>query len=485
MQESTPIRPRDQLLRDSFTPAEAILFGVILIMASIVNWLGDPRSLWLLGSLLIIGCLTPLVLKTHEHTHPFFVDLLWPKFWLCSAPAWILALQFVLGLTQNPLNSVTIDNNLYHTLAPISLWRPISAVDNTAWLTTFAYCGTYLMATSLYIVPKSRAFFERLFPWLCIGAVLVGVFGYIQKGLGLTKPLFTPGTGANDFFAFFPYDGHWAAFASLWCCACIAMSLLTTRYEDNPGFINSTGPWYLTGGTLLGTTGFLVKAPLPAAVLLLTLSAMLLIVAVEFIANPKDPHHRSIATCSGLTACLSFAGGIFRIFQDQAVTDNASALRMAAIDMFKDSPVFGWGIDSYERLLPFYSNDMLLGQRSERAASDWLQLLAELGLIGFIIILFFLSAFIVRYLRDARNVRLTNHLLIGCSSVLLLALCDSPFMAPAVLFSFFVIFFSSLRWAEVSRNQVDEVDAARPRLVTPESQRRVPFYNQPYNEKEK
>lgn len=456
-------------------------------MSSIVYWIGDPRSFWLLGSLLIVGCLTPVVLKTHEHTHPFFVDLLWPKFWICAAPAGVLALQFIVGLTQNPLSTLTIGTSAFHTIDPINQWRPTSTADNSAWLTIFGLCATYLMTTALYIVPKSRSFFERIFPWLCFSSVLVGVFGYIQKGLGLTKPLFTTGTGTNDFFAFFPYDGHWAAFASLWCCACIAMALLSIRYNDSPDFINSTGPWYLTGGTLLGTSGFLVQAPLPAAILLLTLSAMLLIVAVEFLANSKDPHHKSIALCSGLAACMSFAGGIFRIFQENAFSADASSLRTAAIDMFKSSPIFGWGIDSYELLLPFYSNDMLLEQRYERAASDWLQFLAEFGLFGMILTLGFLIAFIIRYLRGAHNVRLTNHLLIGCCSVLLLAGCDTPLMSPAVFFSFFVIFFSALRWAEISRNKVDEVDAApaRPQLITPENQRRIPFFNQQYTEKEK
>jgi len=485
LEHTVQLLPRDKLLRDSFTPAETTLFVVILLTSLAVNWIGDPRSFWLLGSLLIIGSLTPVILKTHEQTHPFFVDLLWPKFWICTAPAWILALQFIIGLTQNPLGTLALGSTIYHIVEPINIWRPTSAVDTSTWLTIFGFCATYLMLTSLYIVPKSRAFFERALPCLCFGAVLLGVFGYVQKGLGLAQPLFTPGTGATDFFAFFPYDGHWAAFATLWCCACIAMALLSTRYEDSPTFIHSTGPWYLTGGALLGASGFLVEAPLPSAILLLTLSAMLLIVTVDFLASSKDIHRKPIAVTSGLAACLSFAGGIFRIFQDNAFSPDATALRSAAYNMFKDSPLFGWGFDSYGKLLPFYSNDFLLGQRSERAASDLLQLLAEFGIFGFLLVLGFLIAFIARYIRGRHNIRLTNHLLFGCSAVAVLALVDTPFMSPAVFFSFFAIFFSALRWAEVSRSKVDEVDAARPQLVTPDSQRRVPFFNKQYQEKEK
>lgn len=485
MEDSVKILPRDKLLRDNFTPAEAILFCVILIMSVMVSWIGDPRSFWLLGSLLIMGSLTPVILKTHEQTHPFFVDLLWPKFWICTAPVWALTLQFIIGLTQNPLSTLTVGKLIFHTVDPISIWRPTSAANSSTWITIFGFGAAYLMATSLYIVPKSRSFFERLLPWLCFGAVLVGVFGYIQKGLGLTQPFFTKGTGATDFFAFFPYDGHWAAFASLWCCACIAMALLSIRYDDSPAFIHSIGPWYLTGGTLLGASGFLIEALLPSAVLLLTLSVMLLIVAVDFLANSKDIHRTSIAITSGLAACLSFASGIFRVFQDNAITTDTTALRSAAYDMFLANPIFGWGIDSYGKLLPFYGDDMLLGQRSERAASDLLQFLAEFGLFGFLIVLGFFIALIVRYIRGAHNIRLTNHLLLGCGSVLLLTLCDTPFMSPAVFFSFLAIFFSALRWAELSRNKIDEVDAARPQLVTPESKRRVPFFSKQYEEKEK
>jgi hypothetical protein len=485
LENSVQLRPRDKLLRDNFTPAETLLFGVTLIMASMVYWIGDPRSFWLLGSLLILGSLTPVILKTHEQTHPFFIDLLWLKFWICTAPAWIFSLQFIIGLTQNPLGTLSVGELIFNIVQPVKIWRPSSAASSSTWLTIFGFVAIYLLTNTLYIVPKSRSYFERILPWLCFGAVLLGVFGYIQKGLGLTKPLFTSGTGANDFFAFFPYDGHWAAFATLWCCACIAMALLSTRYDDSPAFIQSIGPWYLTGGALLGASGFLVEALLPSAILLLTLSAMLLITAVDFFAHSKDIHRKPIALSSCLAACLSFAGGIVRMFQDNAYSADTIALRSAAIDMFKANPIFGWGIDSYGKLLPFYSNDMLLGQRSERAASDILQFLAEFGIFGALIAFGFLMAFILRYTLGAHNIRLTNHLLLGCGSVLVLSLCDTPFMSPAVFFSFFTIFFIALRWAELSRSKIEDVDAHRPQLVTPETKRRVPFFNKQYEEKEK
>jgi hypothetical protein len=322
-------------------------------------------------------------------------------------------------------------------------------------------------------------------PWLCLGAVAVGIFGMIQKGFGLPQPPFTSGTGQTDFFAFFPYDGHWAAFASLWLVACFSMALLNTRYENSPPFIHSISPWYVTGGVILGASGFLVDAPFASAMLLLTLSIMLLIMAIEFLAHSKDIHRKPIAICSGLAASLGFAGGIVRIFQDHAHSESNAALRQAAWQMFLDNPIFGWGIDSYEKILPFYGSDTLLGLRNERATSDALQFLAEFGIFGYLVVLAILVALIGRYFLGRHHVLLSNHLLIGCAAVILLSFVETPFMSPAVFVSFIVILFSALRWAELSRNNVDEVDASRPQLVTPESQRRLPFFNKPYEDIEK
>ena len=55
-------------------------------------------------------------------------------------------------------------------------------------------------------------------------------------------------------------------------------------------------------------------------------------------------------------------------------------------------------------------------------------------------------------------------------------------MSPAVFLSFFIIFFSALRWANLSRNRVDEVDTKQ-ELITHENLRSVPFHTEKYDEK--
>ncbi|PXA04548.1 hypothetical protein DDZ13_05060 [Coraliomargarita sinensis] len=484
MEQDTQLLPRDKLLRDTFTPAETSLFGLVLVTANVAFWLAEPRSYWLLGFFLIAAALTPVILKTHEHTHPFFVTLLWPKFWLCTAPVWLLLLQFSLGLLQDPLKTITVgDAEFIQFEMPGHVWLPISTTAETAWPTVFGFSAIYIVAIGLFLVPKSRAFFERLMPYLCLSAVLAGLVGYIQEAMNASKPFLTKGTGMEDFFGYFPYDGHWAAFAAIWTCACISMALLTTRYDDSPPFIESSGPWYLTGGTLLGVSAFLIESKWPAVILLLTYAVMMMFFGINFFSIRRDPHRKVISLFSSLVSFGIFAAAFTRMFQGNGESLVSESLKQGAWEMFRDRPIFGWGMDSYAHLLPYYGSDLLVNENYERAGNDVLQLLAEIGIIGFVFPIILVVCLIGRYLKGRHNIQLTNHFLTGLAAVIVLAFFDSPFMSPAVFYSFVTLLFIALRWADISRNRADEVDASRPQLVTPHSLRRVPFHPVQENDK--
>jgi hypothetical protein len=458
MPKDLKLHPRERLLRDPFTPAEKLLFSIILIAASVGFWFADPRSGWLLGFFLIVGCLSPFVLKTHQDSHPFIVTRLWPGFWLYTSPVWILLLQSSIGLLQDPISVITIEGDSFLTLNKASPLLPVSTGFEESWLPLLGLSSIYLVAVNLFIVPKSKVFFERLLPWLCLGSVLVCIFGYIQTALDLDAPLLTKGTGANDFFAFFPYEGHWAAFACLWTAANFGMARLKMPYRENKQFIDSIGPWYLTGGSLLGTSAFLIEAKWPATVLMLTFSLMLMLMSVAFFKSKTDPHRRALFTICGLASVLIFIAGIFKLLGDSPQSETRGYLRQAAYDMFMDRPLFGWGFDSFNQLLPFYGNDFLLSENYKRAGSDLAQILAELGLVGALCAAAIMIAILIRYFKGKADSSLTNHLLLGCGAVALLSIVDSPFMSPAVHLSFFVILFTALRWADLCQNEADQVD---------------------------
>jgi len=209
---------------------------------------------------------------------------------------------------------------------------------------------------------------------------------------------------------------------------------------------------------------------------MLTYASMMLLVCVHFFTQPRDPNHRAIGCLSGLLAAGMLTAGVTRILQAPPRPESSGHLRQAAWEMFLDRPIFGWGVDSFGPLLPFYGSDFLLTDSYERSGCDALQLLAELGIVGMIPSIALVVFFVVHYLRGRHNIQFTNHLLIGLFAIGVLAFLDSPLMSPAVFYSFFSLLFIALRWADVTRKRADEVDAPRPTLVTPQSLRRVPFF---------
>jgi hypothetical protein len=107
--------------------------------------------------------------------------------------------------------------------------------------------------------------------------------------------------------------------------------------------------------------------------------------------------------------------------------------------------------------------------------SDLLQISAEFGLFGLVLLAGSIGIYLYRLAHLGRFSLLAAVLLVGCAAVLSLACIDVPFMSPAVTISFLLMAFSALRWSELGAMSSDEIDAARPTLVTPESQRLVPF----------
>ena len=477
---------REKDLRDSFTPAEMQLCVHLLITTFVAFWFADTRSFWSLGFFIISGGISVFIIKNHEQTHPFFIDGLWRKYWLFSAPVWLLLVQHIVGLLQQPISSDTIGKSPVHTLDTINHWLPATTASGTNWITLFGFFALYLNALNLYLIPKSRAFFEKVLPYLCLIAVMVCIYGYVQQAFNVQAPIFTKGTGQRDFFSFFPYDGHWAAFAFIWASVCTSLGLLSTRYEDSPDFIYSISPWYLTGAALLGTSGLFIDARWPSTILLIGYSGLLLLVAANFTVDTRDRNSKTIALISGLLSCAVFTAGIIRVIRPNPSSTLSESLHRAAFEMFKDSPIFGWGLESFQLLAPFYVDDTLLGTRHYSAQSDALQFLAEIGIVGVSIPAIILSVLVLKYIRFKSDVRTANHMLIGCVGVLVMACFDSPYMSPAVFFSFFIVLFSSARWADLSRSRVDEVDSyRRPQLVTPKTERRVPFFTGDYNNEEK
>ena len=84
------------------------------------------------------------------------------------------------------------------------------------------------------------------------------------------------------------------------------------------------------------------------------------------------------------------------------------------------------------------------------AHNDWLQSLAETGLVGTSLLVLTLVVPLVSFTRHSSRHPLVVYPLLGLTIVLLYALFEFPFSSGAFLITFWVLFFTAIRKVELS-----------------------------------
>jgi O-antigen ligase len=115
-----------------------------------------------------------------------------------------------------------------------------------------------------------------------------------------------------------------------------------------------------------------------------------------------------------------------------------------AIQMFRDKPVFGWGLGTFPVIYPqyrtFYTNFFV-----NEAHNDYLQLLCEMGLLGFGTMLWFVIVLYRTALRKIGNWTsdisgaVTLACTLGCTGILVHSLLDFNLQIPANAALFYVL----------------------------------------------
>jgi hypothetical protein len=468
------LTPREMLTRDAFTTAETAVFAMVILLVVIATWLPPSMGWWIFGLGLCLAALNPAVIRLHSLTHPFFISHLWRKWFILLLPFWLILAFYVIGQWHPSLTAIvnpSAGNALYVLAPPGSMW-PTSATLGLGWELIGRFAGVYLVAVLLFVVPKSRAFFLRLLPWLGLNAVILALVGYLQRAFGWQKIMGLFDADGGNFFATFPSEVQWLAFAMLWAGVLSGLCLLHFRLEKSlSDFAKGLGPWYGSGALVLLGTGLQCAPGNHQIIFWFTATLLCAYFGWQFILSIRKKTNVSLipwamASILATAVCLALA---WHYWQAGFFTDGTSMA--TAWEMIRARPWFGWGADGFTAIAPFYDSDFSEGVASD-SGSDALQWLSAFGWLGAFLILFLPLSLLIKEFKAMIQFRLSTMLLLSLSGALAIASVQVVFEHYGFGLSFWLLFFATLRWSQISRTAADRVDH-KPYLILPHPQSRT------------
>jgi O-antigen ligase len=310
---------------------------------------------------------------------------------------------------------------------------------------------------------------------ICSNALALAIFGTLQKLVDSTGPFFGLATVQQPyFFASFVYHNHWGAFTILMTTACLGLTWhFVLRREGRRDLLHSPVLGALVAILFLATTVPLSGSRSCTVLQAGLLGGALLHGTARFIRQRRQYKESVALPLVGALAAVSICiAGILYIAQDMIAARIAKtewefsnrAVRSGAVGrpvlyrdtwhMARDRLWFGWGMASYPEVFEFYNSQDIgpidhLPVRYVDAHNDWLQSLAEHGLVGTAALGLCALVPLWTLKRHPPRSQLPKYPLVGCGIILFYALVEFPFGNTAVVLTWWILFFAAVRYAEL------------------------------------
>ena len=411
-----------------------------------------------------------------------FKLIMWPKlvrfplFWLG-----LLLLGYILTQALNPAWTYVRDGKSWW-LEPLDhiSWLPAGMVtpyaDMNPWRMLVIYGSAWLLTCALWVGITRRASAQRLFTVIVANGVLLAIIGILQRVTHAKYVLWglKDANTAGNFFATIIYKNHAGAYFNLILMLCVGLLYWHFTRAERRLERASPAPVFAFGGVVLGL-GVLLSLSRAGTILMI---AFMVIAFVGFVIRCTFTEGEGRSPWVSILLCLGFSVfiglGAYFLKTDQAFdrlgklihdgkTDSSvssrNLARAATWEMAKDNLVTGWGAGSFRHYFPVYQRhypeiydvpwNPKAKMRWEFAHNDYVQVLAELGLVGCAILLAMIAAG-VRHLRRQR-VHLRPHLLLMILALVITAAhawVDFQFHNPAILLLWCASAALVGRWAE-------------------------------------
>jgi len=443
--------------------AAIFLVGVTWAFGGNADWVRTPISIW--GSLGM--ALTAAILARPDARRriiPGTLTWCWPILFLNG-------LVLVSCLTPG-FRFLVYGGETYLMPLRVPPWIPSAARPALALGALWLFDGIYLSCLNLALAVSSRRVIRIIVAVAVGNALALSIFGTVQKLVGSTGIYFGSVRSPQDyFFASFVYDNHWGAFSILMMGACFGLVL---RYLNGAkgGFFHGPAFIGLVAAFLIG-----VSVPLSGARACTVLLGILTLVALAKGARTASGALRysgvgaagsriGIAVAVILAGCLAWAiaGDVIHSRVSKAREQIAATWAQGGLGargilyhdtwrMARDRPLFGWGMGSFPSVFSLYNTQVPRGDRIpvvyHDAHSDWLQSVAEIGLVGTLLIG---SAVLLPALalRGHRTTPLPYFLLAGCALVAAYAWVEFPFGNVAVALGWWLCYVCSIQYVRLS-----------------------------------
>lgn len=438
------------------------------------SWIRVPLA-WMgsLGLLITLAAVLPSNGRSRVSLRP--LAWLWP---LGLFNAIVLISLFHPGLRRIPSGPDIL-------LVPESLpaWLPSTALPADSWKALWLFDVIYLSCFNLALTVRRRRALRGIL-WFAFGnALVLAVFGTVQKLTGATGLFFdSVKSPQTHFFSSFIYHNHWGAFMVLMAACSLGLVWRYARSDSGRGFFNSPGFGGLVGLFFMSLTVPLSTSRSCTILLFILLSGSFLHWTIRLIRHRR----RQGVTAAGpllvaLTALVLAIAGTWFLEEDVITARFATTAEQLAQmrqrggigsratlyrdtwRMAQDRLWFGWGMASYPYVFTLYNTQESKVDRLpvfyHDAHNDWLQSAAEHGLIGSVLLgLCGIVPLIGLKRRDFAS-PLPVYLLVGCGLILIYAWVEFPFGNMAVVLSWWLCFFCAVSYA---RLQMRDDSGGRP-----------------------
>ena len=453
------------------TKLEIITALHVAVLCMFSSWAFGGGAEWARFAICITGSLAPLITlssyrerRAAGHRPAGMLHALWP----------LLAfnLLVLIGTLQPSLRIALIEGgNVFVPCNDLSFW-PSSARPELALKALWLFDAIVLSCFNLLLTIRHRRTLSTLLLILATNALVLAIFGSIQKFVGTTGLFFGRVASPNtSFFASFIYHNHWGAFAVLMLAVCLGLLFSLRPWSGYRDFWHSPALAAVIAVFFLGVTIPLSASRSCSAIAVLLLSAGLLH-GLRCVSRYRREQQKSIiGPVTALILTIIIAAVVLFVLARQSIEtrmidtqgqlahmraegriDMRTQLYRDTWRMASDRPWFGWGLGSYGTVFSFYNTESSpidkLPVYYEDAHSDWLQLFTETGVTGTALYLIFILVPLFSLRRLTKISSLPRYLLAGCGLILLYAWIEFPFGNPAVTLVFWTCLFCAVRWAQ-------------------------------------